>query len=166
MFREMRRKKQVLSFKDSVEILNRGTSGVLAVSGDGGYPYAVPMSYVYHDQKIFFHCAQAGHKIDAIAKNDRVSFCVIDQDQVVSEKFTTYFRSVIAFGKARILADDTQKRAAIEILTARYCPDHEEEGLQEIEKSFKRLCLVELAIEHLSGKEALELVNARQDHGK
>lgn len=166
MFREMRRKKQVLSLEENVKILNRGTSGVLAVSGDDAYPYTVPMSYVYHDHKILFHCAQAGHKIDAILKNDKVSFCVIDQDQVVPEKFTTYFRSVIAFGKARILDDDTEKREAIEILAARYSPDHEEERLKDIDSSFKRLCLVELAIEHLSGKEALELVNARQDHGK
>lgn len=161
MFREMRRKKQTLSFEENVEILNRGTSGVLAVSGDDDYPYAVPMSYVYHDHKIFFHCSQTGHKTDAIAKNDKVSFCVIDQDQVVPEKFTTYFRSVIVFGKARVLDDDMERREAIEILAAKYSPDHEKERLQEIEKSFKHLSLLELAIESLSGKEALELVNAR-----
>ncbi|MFV0411841.1 MAG: pyridoxamine 5'-phosphate oxidase family protein, partial [Oscillospiraceae bacterium] len=70
MFREMRRKKQVLSAEECVEVLNRGTSGVLAVLGDGGYPYAVPLSYVYQGNKIFFHSARTGHKLDAIAANE------------------------------------------------------------------------------------------------
>ena len=89
MFRSMRRKKQCLSLQESIDILNRGTSGVLAVSGDGGYPYAVPMSYVYCDSKIFFHSAKQGHKLDAVLGNDKVSFCVVDQDEVQPQKFTT-----------------------------------------------------------------------------
>lgn len=58
MFREMRRKKQVLCQEDCTAILTQGTSGVLALAGDGGYPYAVPLSYVYHNRKIYFHCAK------------------------------------------------------------------------------------------------------------
>lgn len=100
MFREMRRKKQVLSLEENIAVLNRGTSGVLAVSGDDGYPYAVPLSYVYHDNTLFFHCAKTGHKLDAIARNEKVSFCVIDKDDVVSAEYTSYFRSVIVFGRA------------------------------------------------------------------
>lgn len=68
MFREMRRKKQALSLEESIAVLNHGTSGVLAVSGDNDYPYAVPLSYAYHDGKIFFHCAKTGHKLDAVAR--------------------------------------------------------------------------------------------------
>ena len=89
MFREMRRKKQQLSTKECVEILRKRTSGVLAVFGEDGYPYAVPISYVYEDGKIYFHSAKAGHKIDAIQQNSKVSFCIIDQDQVVPEKYTS-----------------------------------------------------------------------------
>lgn len=103
MFREMRRSKQALTAEEVAEILKRNTSGVLAVSGDGGYPYAVPLSYVYLDSKLYFHCAGTGHKLDSILKDDKVSFCVIDQDQVVGEEYTTYFRSVVAFGRARVL---------------------------------------------------------------
>lgn len=161
MFREMRRKKQVLSIEENVQILARGTSGVLAVSGDNNYPYAVPLSYVYHDNKIFFHCAKTGHKLDAIARNERVSFCVIDKDQVVPEENTTYFRSVIAFGKAHILNNENEKRSAIEILAARYSPDNEQGRLQEIEKGFNHVCLIELTIEYITGKEAIELVKAK-----
>jgi nitroimidazol reductase NimA-like FMN-containing flavoprotein (pyridoxamine 5'-phosphate oxidase superfamily) len=162
MFREMRRKKQNLTLEECIAVLNNGTSGVLAVSGDNDYPYAVPLSYVYYDSKIIFHCATTGHKLDAIARNNKVSFCVIDQDNVIPEEYTTYFRSVIAFGKARILEEETEKRSALEKLAERYSPNHEQERLQEIDKAFKQVCLVELAIEHLTGKEAMELVKRKQ----
>ena len=92
-----------MSLESCVEVLRKGTSGVLAVSGDDGYPYAVPLSYVYDDGRLFFHCAPSGHKLDAIAGNEKASFCVIDQDHVVPEEYTTYYRSVIAFGRARVL---------------------------------------------------------------
>lgn len=162
MFREMRRKKQILSHIESVEILNNGTSGVLAICGDVGYPYAVPLSYAYSNSKIYFHCAKSGHKIDAIAQNDKASFCVISQDDVISQEFTTYFRSVIAFGKIRILEDETEKRIALETLAAKYSPAYEEGRLQEIDKLFEQTCAVELAIEHMTGKEALELVKMKR----
>lgn len=155
MFREMRRKKQALSLEENIQVLNRGTSGVLAISGDNGYPYAVPLSYVYHENKIFFHCAKSGHKLDAIARNNKVSFCVIDKDQIVQEEYTSYFRSVIIFGKARILNDDIEKRRAIEALTVKYSPDqNESHRLQAIEKEYNIVCMIELTIEHMSGKEA------------
>lgn len=161
MFREMRRNKQVLSLDESIAVLHNGTSGVLAVSGDNDYPYAVPLSYVYYDSKIFFHCAKSGHKLDAIARNQKVSFCVIDKDNVVPQEYTTYFRSVIVFGKARILDNEDEKRSAFEILAAKYSPDHEQGRLQEIDKLLKQVCLVELAIEHMTGKEAIELMKAK-----
>ena len=161
MFREMRRKKQALSSEENIQVLNRGTSGVLAVSGDDDYPYAVPLSYVYHDNRIFFHCAKTGHNLDAITRNEKVSFCVIDKDQVVPEKYTTYFRSVIVFGKAHILDNEDQRRNAIKILAAKYSPDYKQGRLQEIEREFNHVCLIELAIEHMSGKEAIELVKGR-----
>ena len=106
MFREMRRKKQALSMEDAEDILYRGTSGVLAVSGDDDYPYAVPLSYVYDGKKLYFHSARNGHKLDAISRNARVSFCVIDQDQIIPEEYTTYFRSVIVFGTIHIMEDE------------------------------------------------------------
>jgi hypothetical protein len=161
MFREMRRNKQALSTEECIAVLNNGTSGVLAVAGDDDYPYAVPMSYVYHDSKIYFHCAKTGHKLDGIMRNSKVSFCVIDKDQVVPEKYTSYFRSVITFGKARILEDITEKRAALEILAERYSPEQVEGRKEEINNSIDRVCMVELAIEHMTGKEAIELIRAK-----
>lgn len=162
MFREMRRKRQALSTEECVRVLEKCTSGVLAVHGDDGYPYAVPLSYVYCRGKLYFHCAKTGHKLDAITADSKVSFCVIDQDQIIPEEYTTYFRSVIVFGKARILENEAEKREAIESLAAKYSPDNEEGRKKEIDREFKLLCMVEVTVDHMSGKEAIELVRQKQ----
>ena len=162
MFREMRRKQQLLPHEESVAILKKMTNGVLALHGDDGYPYAVPVSYVYADGKIYFHSAPQGHKTDAITRDGKVSFCVVERDEIVPAEFTTYFRSVIVFGKARLLTDGEEKRAALLLLAAKYSPG--EPGLQaEIEKGFNRLVVVEISAEHIAGKEAIELAARRKD---
>lgn len=160
--REMRRSRQLLSREDCESILNEQTSGVLSVYGDDGYPYGVPLSYVYADGKLYFHSAKTGHKMDAVRKNNKVSFTIIAQDNIVPEEYTTHFRSVIVFGRVRILENDTEKRAAIEQLAEKYMPDLKEGRLQEIDREFSRLCMLELTIDHMTGKEAIELVRARQ----
>ncbi len=158
MFRAMRRKRQQLSEAECRTVLERGTSGVLALSGDDGYPYAVPLSYVYTGGKLFFHSAKNGHKIDAIKRSGRASFCVIDQDQIVPEEYTTYFRSVIAFGTVRILEDDNEKLEAVRRLALKYAPDDSEENRKRaIEREWKPLCMLEMKIEYMTGKEAIEL---------
>ncbi len=163
MFREMRRKKQALSAEECAAILKAGTSGVLALLGDGGYPYAVPLSYVYHNGKLYFHSAKNGHKLDAIRTNPKASFCVIEKDHIVPEEYTTYFRSVIVFGRVRILEDEAEKRSAIEALAIRYAPE-DSAGQRDtaIAREWNQLCLLELSIDHLSGKEAIELVREKQ----
>ena len=159
MFREMRRKRQKLAKEKCDDILYRGTPRVLALHGDDGYPYAVPISYVYTGKKLWFHSAKAGHKIDAVLRDAKASFCVIDQDRIMPEEYTTYFRSVIAFGTIRILEDEAEKRTAIEQLAVKYAPDDSEENRSRaIEQEWKPLCMLEMEIEHLSGKQAIELV--------
>lgn len=163
MYREMRRKKQALPPEECAAILTKGTSGVLALAGDAGYPYAVPLSYVFAENQLYFHCAKSGHKLDAIRQNNRASFCVVEQDQIVPEAYTTWFRSAIAFGTVRILEDPAEKRAAIEMLAAKYAPDDTaEHRAQVIDREWEPLCMLEMAIEHLTGKEAAELVRARE----
>ena len=131
------------------------------MAGDGGYPYTVPLSYVYADGTIIFHSAVQGHKVDAIKRDSRCSFCVIEQDEIRPAEFTTYFRSVIAFGRIHILEDADEKVQALRLLGRRYSPD-DEPGLQhEIDKSMHHVLLLRLDIEHLSGKEAIELTRAR-----
>lgn len=159
MFRQMRRNRQQLSQERCEEILNRATSGVLAVLGDEGYPYAVPLSYVYSGGKLYFHSARQGHKLDAIRREPKASFCVVDEDQVVAQEYTTHFRSVIAFGQVRELTDEQEKRTAIEKLALRYAPQDSEHNRQRaIEQDWKPLCMLEMTVEHLSGKEAIELI--------
>lgn len=155
MFRDMRRKKQELSREETIEMLNAGTSGVLAVSGDGGYPYAVPLSYALDGERLFFHCAREGHKIDGIQQNDRVSFCVIARDEVNPQKFSTRYRSAIVFGRARILDSEAERRYALERLVEKYSPAFSDEGQKEIERSLEYVCIIELKIEHITGKAAL-----------
>jgi uncharacterized protein len=159
MFREMRRKKQLLSKEESFAILKAHTSGVLGVTGDDDYPYTVPLSYTYEEGKLFFHCAKEGHKLDGIRRNDKVSFCVIDQDEVIPEKFATHYRSVIVFGRARILTKDSELREALKSLVEKYSPGYIEEGLAEIERDLNRVCIIEVQIEHMTGKAALEIMN-------
>ena len=159
MFREMRRTKQLLSEVETIEILQSCTSGVLAVTGNNDYPYAVPLSYVYKDGKLFFHFAKAGHKIDSILKNNKVSFCVIKTDDVIQNTFTTYFRSVIVFGRAKIITEDSEKKYALECLVEKYSPDYIAEGQSEIEREWKLVNVAEVEIEHMTGKAAIEIIN-------
>lgn len=158
MFRPMRRSRQALGIDASKEVLSRSTSGVLALLGDGGWPYAVPLSYAFDGEKLYFHCAREGHKLDAIRREARASFCVVDRDEVVPEEYTTYFRSVIVFGRVRVLENEAQMRAAIELLARRYFPqDSAENRHRAIEREWAGLCMLEMDIEHMSGKEAIEL---------
>ena len=158
-FREMRRKRQQLSEEESIGILQKATAGTLALLGDNGYPYAVPISYVFADGKLYFHSALSGHKIDAIKNCDKASFCVIDKDDVQPEKYTTYFRSVIAFGRIHIIEDAQEKLETARLLGDRYNPNQEEALQKELEKGLSRMVMIRFDIEYLTGKEAIELVN-------
>lgn len=91
MFREMRRKNQQLPQEECNRILQVATSGVLAVDGDDDYPYAVPLSFAYEDGRLYFHVAKSGHKLDALRRNPKASFCVIEQDEVMPKIYTTFF---------------------------------------------------------------------------
>ena len=162
MFREMRRNKQLLPAGVTERILETGRVGVLGVSGDDDYPYTVPLNYAYEDGKIYFHCAKTGHKLDGIQRNNKVSFCVIERDEIVAEEFTSFFRSVIAFGKARIVEDEFGKNHAMMLLVHKFSPGLDEEGASRIQKSWNNLNVVEIEIEHVTGKEAIELVNSKE----
>lgn len=163
MFREMRRTKQEMSREETEAVLYGGSAGVLALAGDGGYPYAVPISYVYDGEKLYFHCAKSGHKLDAVRRDGRASFCVIGQDQVVPEAYTTHFRSVIVFGHVRVMEDEADMRPAIEKLAAKYAPEStDEERRKAIDREWPILCMLEMRIDHMTGKVARELARAAE----
>lgn len=156
MFRPMRRGRQALCPEECEKILQEGTSGVLSVIGDDGWPYGVPLSYVWQDGAIYFHCAKAGHKLDAIRKDDRVSFCVVAQDQVIPEEYTTYFRSVIVFGRAQIMEEQAEIRAAIDILAKKYHPtDTPEHRGHMIDREIAAMCMVKVIRRISPGKRPL-----------
>ena len=155
MFRRIKYQKRELPRVEAERILMEGKSGVLAVAGDEGYPYAVPMSYVYHNGDLYFHSALSGHKLDAIAREEKVSFCVVAQDSVVPEKFTTRYQSAIAFGRVCIVTDSEEKRQALMALVEKYAPDHIESGRRYLEADFNQTAVVKVTMEHLTGKSSV-----------
>ena len=150
-----------MSPEDMSAVMDRCTNGVLACDGDNGYPYAVPISYVYFNDKIYFHSAKSGHKIDAIKNNPRVSFAVIDEDKISSEEYTSYFRSVIAFGRARIVEGD-EWFESFKALVEKYSGDQPEESKHKEITGCKQSYIIAIDVEHMTGKEAIELVKAKK----
>ena len=157
MFKEMRRKAQQLSLQESEKILETASSGVLSLCADNDYPYGVPLSFAYSNGKIYFHCAPEGHKIDAIKSCSKASFCVIAQDSVVSKEYTTYYKSVIVFGRISIIESKAEKKAAIRFLSDKYCPN-EKNADEVIEAYSDKFVMLELSAEHITGKCAKELI--------
>ena len=157
----MRRHRQELDTAESVAILQKATSGVLGLIGDGGYPYTVPISHIYKDGMLFFHSAVSGHKVDAARGDERCSFCVVDKDDVKPSEYTTYFRSVIAFGRMTVVEDKEEKLYALRLLGERFGPDDEVRLQHEIDGGIDRVVILRMDIEHLTGKEAIELVKSR-----
>ena len=160
MFREMRRNKQILSRETAEKILREGIFGVLALSGDDDYSYAVPISYAFDGNKIYFHSAKVGHKIDSIARNEKVSFCVVDKHETVAEEFTSYFSSAIAFGRIKVVEDRAEKLHGLELLADKYSSTASVARRENELARVDALAVLVLEIEHLTGKAARELVKS------
>lgn len=133
---------------------------MMAVSGDDDYPYAVPVNYAYDGISIYIHSAAQGHKIDALKRNPKCSLCIVDKDDVIPEEFTSYFRSVIVFGKAHFVESTDEKIAALRLLGDKYSPGIDPEA--EIARFIKSVCIVRIDIDSVTGKEAIELMKARK----
>ena len=160
-FRPMRRRVQQMDTASAEAILRTSTSGVLSLIGDGGYPYGVPLSYVYHDGYIYSHSAIEGHKVDAIRSNDRASFTVIGRDEVLPQLYTSNYASVICFGHIHIVSDEAEQREALRLLGQRYNPGDEPGLAREMSHGAGRTLVLRFDIEHLSGKEGIEAVRQR-----
>lgn len=147
-----------MTAEECINILKEGKTCTLALAGDDGHPYSLPINYAYAEGKIYFHCAPSGHKLDAIKRCNKASLCVIASDDVVEEKFTSYFKSVIAFGRMHILSDKKQKVDALRLLAQKYCPHESPESTQkEIERFLDKVCILMFEPEYISGKQAIEL---------
>lgn len=157
MFRSVARKKQALSQEECLDILRREKRGVLAVQGDDGYPYAMPLNHWYceEDGKLYFHSGPTGHKIDAIRREEKVSYCVYDGGTPEKDGWALDFKSVVVFGRVEIVVDH---RRALEISRAlSYKFTRDEEYIErEIHGSGQRVLVFSLTIEHMTGKRVNE----------
>ncbi len=151
MFRNMRRQKQQLSKEECIKILTDEPRGVLALLGDYDYPYAVPMSHVYIDGRIYFHGAMKGHKNDSIKKYDKVSYCVVDKGFTNEDGWSYTFKSVIVFGRIKILTDRDEKVEKLTCLGDKFFPSHED-TVDEISRLLNKTEVFEITIEHITGK--------------
>ena len=117
MFRPVRRIKNALGEEATKEILRSARRGVLAVNGDGGYPYAIPINYLYDEEagKIYFHGAKAGHKADSINKCDKVCFTTYGDEIIREDAWAPFMRSAVVFGRCRVIEDRAQTLSLIHI---------------------------------------------------
>ncbi|MCG8530860.1 MAG: pyridoxamine 5'-phosphate oxidase family protein [Desulfovibrionales bacterium] len=152
MFKKMRCKKQELDHPTTMELLDSAEYGVLATCGENNYPYALPLNYACHGGAIYFHCATTGHKLDNIAHNDKVSFCLVPEAELLPKEFTSRFKSVVVFGRASIVEGD-EKVAGLRALIQKFSPNFQEEGEKLIEKSGPRTTVVKITIDAVTGKE-------------
>ncbi len=154
MFRSMRRIKQQTSTEECVELLKSAKRGVLAVLGDDDYPYTVPINFVYAEGHIYFHCAKSGHKLDAIRKHDKVSFCVLSEGVQEENDWWYHFVSVVVFGRISEVTDEKQHDEYLRLLGRKYFPT--EAHLEKEMRAAPQALVLDLRIEHMTGKRVRE----------
>ena len=154
-FREMRRFKQQLSDDDCLRVLRRSPRGVLAVLGEMGYPYTVPLNFVYDNGCIYFHMALQGHKLDALRAYDKGSFNVLSEPIPADDGWSFFFDSVTVFGRLSEVNDEAEKIEKLRLLGQKYFPTKEMVE-DDIRKNAARCTVVGLKIEHMSGKHVHE----------
>lgn len=149
----IRRKDRQITEAESLAIIRRGEYGVLGTSDAQNQPYALPLSYIYLDGSIFFHCADKGHKIDNLSGNPKASFCVVMNTQpVYDQSYSTYYESAIAFGQVEKVEEPDKKYEILFALAAKYLPEHMEPADLTIKKMLRRTAVYEMKIRRLSGK--------------
>lgn len=151
MFDEMRNHKRQLSQEQTELILQNGEYGTMATFGQNGFPYATPLSYVYLDGHIYFHCATEGHKLRNIENEARVCFTVVSNTEVLPEKFTTKYQSAVVFGRAAVVHGE-EKGHALLGLVEKYSPGHVDAGKAYIAKDSGKTKIIKITIEHMTGK--------------
>ena len=152
MVREIRLTDRIVNDEKAIEIITKGSYGVLSTIGENGYPYGVPLNYIYFDNCICFHCAQEGHKLENIDFNNKVSFCVVTKSDVLSNEFDTDYESAIAFGKAIVVTDDSEKKDILLSVLNKYSADYLKAGNNYMKKYWDETKVIKMNIEHLTGK--------------
>ncbi|MFH1981029.1 MAG: pyridoxamine 5'-phosphate oxidase family protein [Pseudomonadota bacterium] len=152
MQRDIRRKDRVLETPLAQALLENGEYGVLSTCGGDGQPYGVPVNYAVMGTDIVIHCATAGHKVENIAENPKVSFTVVGKTELLPEKFATRYESVIAFGRASFIDDPNLKRDGLRALVAKYAADHIKAGDDYIETLIDKTRVIRVAVDRITGK--------------
>ncbi len=157
MFREIRRKKREIDTNAAEALLTSNRRGILAVNGDNGYPYAIPINYFYDKEanKVYFHGARAGHKFEALQACDKVCFTVYGNAVVKEEEWAPFVQSVVIFGRCHMLEPGSETSAILKRFALKYYPT-EQLVDEEIARDGKAVQVFEIEIEHLSGKEIQE----------
>ena len=158
MFRPIRKKKNELSMEETKKLLHQERRGVLAVQGDDGYPYGVPVNYIYveEENKILFHGARAGHKADAIKANDKVCFTVFGNEEIREEEWAPFMQSAIVFGRCHIIEDRDEAVRRVKQFALKYYPSQQEVD-EEAARDGMAVQMYEITIEHISGKQIQEI---------
>ena len=150
MFHSMRLAKQALSDEAIAEVLNNAIYGTLSLNGE--YTYAVPVNFAFSDGCIYFHCAKTGEKLERIRRNSKVSFCAVDTAQVLPQKYSTAYRSVICFGEAEILEDEEQRKKGFRLLAEKYAPEFIDQFETVYLRSGRAAEIVCIHIHRMTGK--------------
>ena len=150
----IRRQDRLLPQEKAYDLLKKGEYGTLSMVSEEDTGYGIPINFVYDDKQdcIYFHCAMEGKKLRCLAKNNRVSFCIIGKTAVISNQFTTAYESVVVNGTMDTHLSDQERRYGLSLLLDKYCPNDKEIGLRYIEKSFHRTNVIRLNIFSFSGK--------------
>ena len=151
MFRKMRRIDREIDQDKSMKILEEGNYGIFSTISEDGYPYGVPISYALLDGNLYFHSAKKGHKLDNIENDNKISFCVVGQTEILPSEFATNYESVIIFGKATKIEGEEKIKVLMEIIN-KYSKDFKVEGKAYIEKDKNLTTIIKISIEHMSGK--------------
>ncbi|TCS83056.1 pyridoxamine 5'-phosphate oxidase family protein [Tepidibacillus fermentans] len=151
MFKELRRKEREMDQDLTLELLNSRDYGVLSMAAAEDYAYGVPLSFVYRNGAIYFHCALEGHKLDILSQNNKVSFCVVGQTKPLPEQFSMGYQSVIVFGTVEEVEGE-EKREGLIALLEKYASDNMEKGMKYLEKDQHRTKVLKLTIDHMTGK--------------
>lgn len=152
MFREMRRKDKAIGTEETIEMLKNASFGTLALNGVDGYPYSVPVSFGYDDNKIYFHGASSGLKYESIKADSKVSLSVVEKDDVQPSEFTTLYRSAVLYGNCTLVTDPDEIAKAYNVILDKYSKGFEKEGADYIKKYGAVTAVFTIEIEHLTGK--------------
>lgn len=151
MHRELRRKEREMTGPEARGLLERGEYGVLSTHGPDGAPYGIPLNYCVMKSAIYFHCAVEGRMLDNIAADDRVSFCVVGNTEVLPDRFATHYESAIISGIATEVLEE-KKQLALEGLMAKYSTEYRLEGLNYIRAKGERTRVFRISIDSICGK--------------